>query len=162
MTALHADTDAGPAVFVRLSPGTDLITGIEGVCRARGIRAGTIVSCIASLRRASFFVVVPMDNAVGGGYSEPVHLEAPVEIVSAQGSIGEEADGGLFVHLHAAVADPHGHAHGGHLLRGRCPILITSEIVILPFTRLRLVRTHDPEVGMPILKPFIEPGTFSR
>lgn len=153
MTVLHMPTGTGPAVFVRLSPGTDLITGIEEACRERGIHCGAIVSCIASLRRASFFVVVPMDNAVGGGYSDPVHLESPVEIVSAQGSIGTEADGALFVHLHAAVADSQGNAHGGHLLRGRCPILITSEIVILPFTDLRLVRTHDPEAGMPILKP---------
>lgn len=156
MTVLHAATDVGPAVFVRLSPGTDLITGIEEACRAHGVRSGAIVSCIASLQRASFFVVVPMDNAVGGGYSEPVHLDAPVEIVSAQGSIGAEADGALFVHLHAAVADSQGNAHGGHLLRGRCPVLITSEIVILPFTDLRLVRMHDAEAGMPVLKPIVK------
>jgi len=102
-----------------------------------------------------------MDNAVGGGYSEPVHLEAPVEIVSGQGSIGEEAEGGVFVHLHAALGDGRGAAHGGHLLRGRCPILITSEIVILPFTGLRLVRTHDPDAGMAILKPIADPGALS-
>ncbi len=156
MTIEHASTGVGPAVFVRLSPGTDLITGLEEVCRTRGIRAGAIVSCIASLRRASFFVVVPMDNAVGGGYSEPVDLDAPVEIVSGSGSVGEEAEGGVFVHLHATLGDAHGAAHGGHLLRGRCPILITSEIVIVPFTGLRLVRTHDVEAGMAILKPFPE------
>jgi len=153
MTAQHAVTETGPAVFIRLSPGTDLLAGIEEVCRSRGIRSGAIVSCIASLQRASFFVVVPMDNPVGGGYSEPVHLDAPVEIISGSGSIGEEADGGIFVHLHAAMGDARGAAHGGHLLRGRCPILITSEIVILPFTSLRLVRTHDPEAGMAVLKP---------
>ncbi len=155
MTAHHAATDHGPALFVRLTPGTDLISGIEEVCREREIRSGAIVSCIASLRRASFFVVVPMANAAGGGYSDPVHLESPVEIVSASGCNGTEEDGTLFVHLHAAVADSQGRAHGGHILRGRCPILVTSEIVILPFTDLRLVRSHDPEAGMPVLKPIV-------
>jgi predicted DNA-binding protein with PD1-like motif len=162
MPILHTATDVAPAVFVRLPPGTDLITGIEEVCRARAIRAASIVSCIASLQRASFFVVVPMNNAVGGGYSEPVHLDAPVEIVSGQGSIGEETDGGVVVHLHAAMGDARGAAHGGHLLRGCCPILITSEIVVLPFTGLRLVRTHDPEAGMAILKPIADPGALAR
>jgi hypothetical protein len=153
MTTLHAEAEIRKAVFVRLSPGTDLITGIAEVCRGRGIRAAAIASCIASLRRASFFVVVPMDNCTGGGYSEPVHLEAPLEIVSAQGTIGEEEDGEVFVHLHAALSDSQGIVHGGHLIQGACPVLITSEIVLLPLQGVRLKRTQDPEVNMPILKP---------
>lgn len=156
MTMLHAEGEIGKAVFVRLSPGTDLLTGIAEVCRDRGIRAASIASCIASLRRASFFVVVPMDNRTGGGYSEPVHLEAPLEIVSAQGSVGEEENGEVFVHLHAALSDSRGIVHGGHLIQGACPVLITSEIVLLPLQGVRLKRTQDPEVDMPILKPCAE------
>jgi predicted DNA-binding protein with PD1-like motif len=153
MATLHAEAEINKAVFIRLSPGTDLLTGIACVCQERGIRAGSIASCIASLRRASFFVVVPMDNKTGGGYSDPRHLTEPVEIVSGQGSIGEEENGAPFVHLHAALADSRGHAHGGHLIPGTCPILITSEIVILPLAGLRLVRTFDADAGMPVLKP---------
>ena len=153
MTTLHAEAAINKAVFIRLSPGTDLITGIAGVCREHGIRAASIAGCIASLRRPSFFVVVPMGNRIGGGYSDPVHLEAPLEIVSAQGTVGEEESGEVFVHLHAALSDSQGMVHGGHLIQGACPVLITSEIVLLPLCGVRLKRTHDPEVNMPILKP---------
>jgi len=153
MTTLHAEAEIRKAVFIRLSPGTDLIAGIAGACRERGIRAASIASCIASLRRASFFVVVPMDNPAGGGYSDPVHLETPLEIVSAQGTVGEEENGEVFVHLHAALSDSQGKVHGGHLIRGTCPVLITSEIVLLPLHGVRLKRAYDPEVNMPILKP---------
>ncbi len=153
MTISHTPTEVRQAVFIRLSPGTDLVTGIADVCRRRGIRAGCIASCIASLRRASFFVVVPMDNTTGGGYSDPNHLTEPVEIVSAQGTIGEEENGETFVHLHAALSDSQGHVHGGHLIPGTCPILITSEILILPLAGIRLVRAFDADAGMPVLKP---------
>jgi hypothetical protein len=149
MTISHTQTEVRQAVFIRLSPGTDLITGIADVCRRRGIRAG----CIASLRRASFFVVVPMDNETGGGYSDPRHLAEPVEVVSGQGTIGEEENGETFVHLHAALSDSQGHVHGGHLIPGTCPILITSEIMILPLEGIRLVRTFDADAGMAVLKP---------
>jgi hypothetical protein len=153
MTTSHVEAEIRKAVFIRLSPGTDLIAGIAGACRERGIRAASIASCIGSLRRASFFVVVPMDNSVGGGYSDPVRLDAPLEILSAQGTIGEEETGEIFVHLHAALSDAQGVVHGGHLIQGKCPVLITSEIVLLPLSGVRLRRTYDPEVKMPILKP---------
>jgi predicted DNA-binding protein with PD1-like motif len=153
MTILHAEAEIRKTVFIRLSPGTDLIAGIAAVCRDRGIRSACVASCIASLRRASFFVVVPQENRVGGGYSEPVHLEAPVEILCGQGSIGETENGEIVVHLHAAMSDGQGKVYGGHLIQGRCPILITSEIMILSLDGVRLKRMYDPEVDMPILKP---------
>lgn len=153
MASLHAEAEIKKAVFIRLSPGTDLISGIAAVCRERGIRSACIASCIASLQRASFLVVVPKENKVGGGYSEPVHLEDPLEILSGQGSIGETENGEVFVHLHAALNGAQGRAQGGHLIQGRCPVLITSEIVLLPLEGLRLMRSYDPEADMPILKP---------
>lgn len=150
---MHAEAEIRKAVFIRLSPGTDLISGIAAACRERGIHSACVASCIASLRRASFLVVVAKDNRVGGGYSDPVHIETPLEIVSGQGSIGETTGGELFVHLHAALSDARGRVYGGHLIQGQCPVLITSEIVILPLEAVRLQRIYDPEVDMPILKP---------
>ncbi|MCK7468001.1 MAG: hypothetical protein MZU91_07695 [Desulfosudis oleivorans] len=65
-----------------------------------------------------------------------------------------EADGALFVHLHAAVADSQGKRArrapparalpDPHHLRDRHPALHRPQA---------FVRTHDPEAGMPILKP---------
>jgi predicted DNA-binding protein with PD1-like motif len=153
MAILHAEAEIRKAVFIRLSPGTDLISGIASACRERGLRSACVVSCIASLRRASYFVVVPQENRVGGGYSEPLHVEVPVEVLSGQGSIGETENGEIFVHLHAALSDGQGRVLGGHLIQGRCPVLITSEIVILPLDGAGLKRSYDSEVDMPILKP---------
>jgi hypothetical protein len=154
MDIAHTQGRVGEATFVRLPPGTDLLAGITAACRRRGIRAGSIVSCIASLRRAAFFVVVPMDTPTGGGYSEPRRIEAPVEIVCGQGTVGEEETGEAYVHLHAALSDADGRLHGGHLIPGHCPVLITAEILILPLEGARLVRSHDDEAGLPLLKPF--------
>jgi predicted DNA-binding protein with PD1-like motif len=60
------------------------------------------------------------------------------------------------VHRHAALSDPRGIVHGGHLIQGACPALITSEIVFLPLQGVRLKRTQDPEANLPILKPIAE------
>lgn len=153
----HAQGKVGEATFVRLSPGTDLLEGIAEACRLRGIRAGCIASCIASLRRAAFLVVVPMDTPTGGGYSDPRRIEAPVELVCGQGTVGEEESGEVYVHLHAALSDAAGRLHGGHLIPGGCPVLITAEIVILPLEGARLVRRADARAGLPLLKP-LPPG----
>ncbi len=46
-------------VVIRLSPGTDILEGIQSVCEELDIVSGAVVSCIGSLRRASFMVAVP-------------------------------------------------------------------------------------------------------
>lgn len=139
--------------MARLHPGTDLIAGIAEVCRHHNIQSGSILTCIGSLRRASFFVVTPMDNPLGGGYSEPICLPGPVELISSQGTIGRDEQGGLFIHLHGALSDHAGHTHGGHLIAGACPVLITCEVLIGIFDGLTAVHRHDAEVAMKVLVP---------
>jgi hypothetical protein len=140
-------------VVARLHPGTDLIEGITALCRQHGIQSGSILTCIGSLRRAAFLVVKPMDNRLGGGYSEPISLPGPVELVSSQGTIGQNAEGALFIHLHGAVSDSAGLTRGGHLIAGACPVLITCEVLIGRHEGLEASHRHDEEVAMKVLVP---------
>lgn len=98
-------------------------------------------------------VAIPMNNRAGAGYSEPKFLDGPLELLSGQGSIGQEEGGGLFVHLHGLLSDRDGRIYGGHLVRGENPVLITCEIMIGHAEGIQMLRTHDPEVDMKVLMP---------
>jgi hypothetical protein len=135
-------------VLARLRPGEDLIEGLTEACLAQEVKSGAITSCIGSLQRASFLTVVPMANKMGGGYGEPIVLEGPLELVAAQGTIGLDVEGNLLVHMHGALADGRGNLHGGHLLKGRCPVLITCEAMITFFEAVRAIQKYDPETDM--------------
>jgi len=138
---------------VRLTPGTDVLDGIEKVCEELQIKSGSIISCIGSLRAATFMVAVPLENEVGAGYGPPISIEGPLELLAGQGSIGQEKDGGTFVHLHAIICDKNGKPCGGHLVKGRNPVLITAEITIVQAEDVRMRRIYDPAVKMDLLIP---------
>jgi uncharacterized protein len=140
-------------VMARLHPGTDVIEGIAEVCRQHGVTSGSITTCIGSLQRASFFVVTSMDNKLGGGYSDPIALPGPVELISSQGTVGQDELGNPFIHLHGVLSDSAGRSHGGHLIAGACPVLITCEVLIGVFQGLNAVHRHDAEVEMKVLSP---------
>jgi predicted DNA-binding protein with PD1-like motif len=141
------------AAVIRIHPGSDLIEGIEKACLGLNVRCASITSSIGSLRRSSFLIAVPLKNKVGAGYSAPKRMEGPLELLSAQGSIGLEEDGRLFVHLHGVLSDKEGNVHGGHFLKGENPVLITCEISLLPIEGVELRRSLDPEVEMEVLSP---------
>jgi predicted DNA-binding protein with PD1-like motif len=141
------------ALMIRVLPGSDLLEGIEQACKETGIRAGMVVSCIGSLQKASFLFVVPAQNKVGAQYGDPLILEGPLEFLGAQGTVGLEDSGNVFVHLHGLASDKNGTVHGGHLVKGECPVLITCEVGIAPVEGVRLVRRMDPEVGWRVLIP---------
>ena len=81
------------AGLARLAPGADLIESIEEVCRQMKFKCAAVTSCIGSLRRADIMIAVPLENKVGAGYGDPMTLEGPLELLCAQGTVGEdEAD----------------------------------------------------------------------
>ena len=140
-------------IMIRLLPGTDIIEGVQRVCENLDIEAGAIGCCIGSLQRASFLVAVPSKNKIGAGYSQPRRIEGPLELLSAQGSIGQEKTGDLFIHLHAIVSDAHGNLFGGHVVKGKNPVLITCEMMIGRVEGVRMIPTYDPEIDMKVLMP---------
>jgi hypothetical protein len=138
---------------IRVLPGSDIIESIEEACLSLGIQSGCISSCIGSLRKAAFFVLRPMDNKMGAGYSSPVTLNGPLEILSAQGTIGRDEKGNPSVHLHGAVSDQEGRVHGGHFLKGKNAVLVTCEIMINAIDETQWLRIHDPELDMDVFSP---------
>lgn len=138
------------AVIIRVLPGFDLIEGIEEACQSLGIKSGAVTSCIGSLQRASLMIAVPLNNKIGAGYSDPRVLEGPLELLSGQGTIGLEEGGEIAIHLHGVVSDKEGHVHGGHLVKGENPVLITCEVMVTQAEGIRIVRVYDPEVDMNI------------
>ena len=137
-------------VMIRVLPGSDIIEGIEEVCHNLDIKSGSITSCIGSLQRASFLIAVPMNSKIGAGYSDPKVLEGPLELLSGQGSIGQEEGGEIFIHLHGVISDKNGNVQGGHFIRGENPVLITCEVALIQVEGIHMIRAYDPEVDMKV------------
>ncbi|MFO7984937.1 MAG: DNA-binding protein [Desulfatiglandaceae bacterium] len=141
------------AALARLAPGADVIESIEEICRQMDFKCATVTSCIGSLRRADIMIAVPLENKLGAGYSDPIALEGPLELLCAQGTVGEDEREGFFTHLHVTFSDRDGRLWGGHLLKGKGPVLVTCEVMITELAGGRLCRQYDPEVELSILKP---------
>jgi uncharacterized protein len=117
----------------RLHPGDDLKQGILAFAAAQPIRAGCVVTCVGSLRRA---VLRFADRREG--------TELPgdrYEIVSLVGTVGKDG-----AHLHIALSDGDGRMVGGHLLNG-CLIYTTAEIVLAVLPGVVFHRELDPVTG---------------
>ncbi len=151
MSATYQQGSLSKVVMIRLHPGADLVEGITEVCMTHGMKSGAITSCIGSLRRASFFTAVPLPNKMGAGYGDPTAIEGPLELVSAQGTIGLDVEGNLLIHVHGALGDGRGNLYGGHLIKGKCPVLITCEIMIAFLEGVRTEQRYDAETDMKLL-----------
>ena len=122
--------DSTRMLFGRLSPGTDLLFGIDALCQKFGVECGSIVGCLGSLSRSVYTYVRPEPaHPVGIRYVDAVTLETPAELVSAQGTIGLN-QGKRDIHLHGVLADANGNFTAGHMLPG-CIVCATVELSIL-------------------------------
>ena len=143
----------GRAVAVRLSPGEDLLGGIQSACEKFGIHNGVIVSGIGSLRNARFFDPVELPGTKAGyGYSDPIEKSGPIEIISVSGSVCTGDDGGVLLHVHCCFADRDGTACAGHLIEG-CKVLLTADLVIGELEGMVLERRMDPDLGVCLIHP---------
>ncbi len=93
-------------------------------------------------------IAVPLENKIGAGYSNPMDFDGPLEFLAGQGTIGQEEEGDLFIHMHCVLSDKDGNVHGGHLIKGKNPVLATCEIMISHVEDVRMIRTYDPEIEM--------------
>ena len=94
------------SAVIRVLPGFGIVEGIEEACRHLVITCGAVVSSIGSLQGASISYAISSDsNKVGAALSEPKLLPGPLELISAQGTIGLDENGETIVHLHGTVCD---------------------------------------------------------
>lgn len=145
---------SGKMVAARLLPGTDLMTGIARACEMAGVRQGTIVSAIGSLRQATVQVLMPSTNKIGAAYGAPVVItDFPIEVLALQGTICQTDEGGTALHMHVVLSDLNGRLRGGHLVPGGNPVLATIDLIVLEATEVRFGRRYDPETELPMFSP---------
>lgn len=146
-----AEGRLGRLIAVRLSPGEDLILGIEEACNRHNIRHGVIISGIGSLRSAIFCDPAELEPGKFG-YGEPIVHEGPIELISTSGSIGEGSSGEVLLHVHCNFSDGTGDSFAGHLVEGNI-VLITADLVIAEFDGIYMDRYLDEELGVYLMHP---------
>ncbi len=152
--AYHASGRFGKVVPVRLRPGTDVMDGLKEVCEQNGIRQGAILMGIGSLRQLSFQVLAPKpDTKLGAGYTDPMVVPGPVEILSLQGVVFQSETGEPLQHVHGTFADQNGKVYAGHVVAGANPVLATLDAMIAEVGDVRLIRRMEPEAGMGLYTP---------
>jgi predicted DNA-binding protein with PD1-like motif len=117
---------------LRLRPGQDLRVELERFAKAKGLRAGLILTAVGSLRKASLRLA---------NQSDATSYDDKFEIVSLVGTLSPDG-----AHLHLSVSDGAGKTIGGHLVEG-CTIYTTAEIVIGELKGLRFTREQDAQTG---------------
>ena len=138
----------GKTVVSRLLPGSDLIQGIKIICEQCQIHQAAITTAIGTLVHSELVYVVPdPESTLGVKYVEPVRIEGPLELLSGQGMIGEDDQGGPSVHLHGVLSGPDMRLVGGHLVANGNPVLATVEITIQEMVGVEMKRRYDKETG---------------
>jgi len=143
--------EGGRVIAGRLRPGTDLLPGLLEACREHGVTSGTFMTVMGSLKQARFVYVMPKaDSPIGVGYGDAVQLDLPVEVLTAQGTIGVWEDGTPSIHMHALLIDTTGALHGGHMLDEGNPTLATIEFSIRELPTTEVVRRVEEEIKLPV------------
>lgn len=114
---------------LRLRPQQDLKPALVEFARTHELRAGFILTCVGSLRRAALRLANQPATTIYDGY---------FEIVSLVGTLSPDGP-----HLHIALSDGAGQMIGGHLQDGSS-IYTTAEIVIGELNDLIFTRPIDP------------------
>lgn len=139
-------------VVARLMPGTELLAGIEAICKEHQIESGAVTTLLGSLRQLNYVYPIPCPGAKANlRYCDPIVIEGPIEILCGAGTVGiMKETGKMAVHLHAACSASTGVVYGGHLLDQGNPVAVTVEVVIEALDGAVLSRAMDDETGMPV------------
>ncbi len=150
----HVCGKFGKIIPVRLLPGTDLINGLKKVCEDNGIRHGTLLTAIGSLRKLTIQVLAPNEKVkLGAAYTDPQTILGPIEILGIRGVIFETETGEVTLHLHGIFCDKDGKTMGGHLVPSENPILATLDACIGEIADVKLIRRYDEEIALPVCSP---------
>jgi uncharacterized protein len=117
---------------LRLRPGQDLRVELEAFCRAEGLRAPFVLTCVGSLSRAALRPA---------GLDTTVVIEGDLEIQSLVGTLSPDGP-----HLHLTVADAACTVSGGHAQPGSI-VRTTAEIVVGELEDVVFARPVDEATG---------------
>ncbi len=105
---------------------------IDIFVKEHDIKAGVIVSCVGSLKKAVLRMAGAETVKTYEGVFEIVSLVGTVEVGNR--------------HLHIAISDKEGNVFGGHLKEGSI-VETTAEVVIGELEDTKFTRKLDPETG---------------
>lgn len=136
----------GRVLVVRLGPGEDVLLAMTRILERAGLRAGVILSGVASLTQLTVRTIVrlpevppitPADRCI-------TTVPGPLEVLSMQGNVALTESGELFIHCHldASVGDPPTATYGGHLVEGTL-VATTMELFIAEVIGLDVRRAID-------------------
>ena len=117
---------------IRLKRGDDLMDSIKALCKAKGIKAGVVLSGVGCILRGR------IRDASGVTIRE---IAEHCEIVSLNGTVSEKR-----CHIHIALSKEDLSTVGGHLCSG-CIVNTTCELVIGELPGIVYDMEEDAETG---------------
>jgi uncharacterized protein len=142
-TLLH-EADGQRTFVLVFATGEDPVTGITDFAAENDLTASEVtgIGAFSSVTLAFF-------HWEDKEY-KPIEVDRQVEVASFLGNIARDEESDPKLHVHLVVSGEDGAAVGGHLLSGS--VRPTLEVVVTESpTHLR--RRHDPETGLPLLRP---------
>lgn len=143
----------GRVIALRMAPGEDILASLTQACKDNNFNNGIIMSGIGSLNGARFFdpICLPHKKAQYG-YSDPIVLNGPIELLSATGMVCQGVEGETLFHVHLSLSDQNGGGWGGHLIEGN-KVLLTADFVLGEINDLRMGRRWDEDLETFIFNP---------
>ncbi len=103
----------GRLVYRRFAPGERVVEGIHSFATAQGIRMAMITSAIGSVTRLDLKNLTRADD---GSFEQPPQVvEGVMEVLSFEGHIVPQPEGGIRTHVHVGASHPSGETIAGHL-----------------------------------------------
>ena len=109
---------------------------------------------MGSLSEGVYVIPIPSPGSpLDFKYSDPISVQGPIDLICGQGVICQSEQGETLIHLHAQGVTPDRVVFGGHFSAGGNPVLATIDLVIVEVTGAKLMRRHDPVVGLVMFSP---------
>jgi predicted DNA-binding protein with PD1-like motif len=142
----------GRVLVVRLGPGEDVLLAMTRILERAGLRAGVILSGVASLTQLTVRTIVRLPDVppITPADRRITTVPGPLEVLAMQGNVAWTEAGDLFIHCHldASVGEPATNTYGGHLVDGTI-VATTMELVIAEVVDLDVRRAIDPATAAP-------------
>jgi predicted DNA-binding protein with PD1-like motif len=138
--------------------GESLKIGIERLFAQAGATTGAFRLIGGRLAEACYHVATPREGSARAvEYGAPIPIEGGALVIAASGSFGSAVSGEPLLHLHGALSDKDGRAHGGHLNVDGC-IAGPDGVRVHLLTGAGFRQAADPETHFSTFFPIAEAG----
>jgi len=140
-------------IVAKFGVGADVLECLERLIKEKEIRAGAIITGIATLAkmRVRSLDSIPKDFPKVQPGLNVFEVEGPLEVLNVSGIIFVR-DKEVAVHPHITACDANGKMYGGHLMAGSI-VYMTCELVIGEFEGLTMGSKFDERAGHFMLNP---------